>query len=145
APLGLGADAPELALHVAENLLAPALALGAEAGGDALTLGDHACLDLLPHRIDVVDALDAHVDELYAESRHQPGCRGEHLVLELRTALGRTLEVRLGERVDLLLGERGDIDLPIGRAHDLLELGPGDDVAHDRIEDVVEPRAGALL
>src|SRR5690606_29397947 len=73
------------------------------------------------------------------------GCRGEHLVLELRTALGRTLEVRLGERVDLLLGERGHVDLPIGRAHDLLELGAGDDVAHDGIEDVVEPRAGALL
>src|SRR5690606_23472917 len=69
----------------------------------------------------------------------------EHLVLELSPALRRALEVGLGERVDLFLGEGGDVDLPVGRADDLLELGAGDDVSGDRVEDIVEPRPRAEL
>jgi hypothetical protein len=39
--LGLGTDGAQLALHLAEDLLAAPLTFGAEALGDALALGDH--------------------------------------------------------------------------------------------------------
>src|SRR5690606_5428052 len=134
APLGLRADAPQLPLHIAEDLLAAAFAFRAEARRDAAPPRDHPLLDLLSHGVDVVDALDPDADALDAEPRHQPRRGLEHLVLELGPALRRALEVGLGERVDLFLRERGDVDLPVGRADDLLELGAGDHVPRDRIE-----------
>src|SRR5690606_2862300 len=145
APLRLGTDPSELPLHLAEDLLAAAFTLGAKARRNALALGDHPRLDLLAYRVDVVDALDADVDELDAETGHLARCRLEHLLLELRAAFRRAFEVRLGEGVDLFLGERRHVHLPVGGAHDFLELGAGDDVSDDRVENVVEPRPRALL
>ena len=59
--------------------------------------------------------------------------------------LRRPLEIRYAERAELLLIEPLDVDLPVGRADDLLEIGARDDVSRDRIEYVIEPCAGADL
>jgi hypothetical protein len=92
--LGLGADGAQLALHLAENLLAAPLALRAETLGDGLALGDHAALHLLANRLDVVDPLDAHIVQHDAELRHQPPRPLENLLLEqLAAELGLLLEV----------------------------------------------------
>src|SRR5690606_29509208 len=104
--LGLRADPPQLALHLAEDLLAAPFALGAEACGDALPLRDHSSLDLCPDGVDVVDALDPYVYALDAEARHLSRGGGAPLVLELCPPLGRALQIRLCERVDLFLGQR---------------------------------------
>src|SRR5690606_39155901 len=145
APLGLRANPPELPLHLAENLLAAAFAFRAEARRDAAPLRDHSLFDLLAHLVDIVDALDPDVDQLDAELRHQARRGLEHLVLELLATLLWALEVGFRERVDFLLGELRDVDLPVGRADDLLELGVRDDVARHGIEDVVEPAPRADL
>src|SRR5690606_29399377 len=128
AALGLRADLAQVALHGAQDLLASAFALRAEARRDTLPLRDHAALDLLAHGIDVVDALDAHVDELDAERGHLPLGGREDVALELAAAALRAREIGLLERGDVLVRELRDVDLPIGRAHDLLELRARDDV-----------------
>src|SRR5690606_8542184 len=68
-PLAVGEDAPLLALGLAVDLGAAPGAFGAELLGDALALGDHPILDLAADLVDVVEALDAHVDQLDAERR----------------------------------------------------------------------------
>src|SRR5690606_4300316 len=58
---GIGTDLLELALHVAEALLAATTALGTGTCGEGLAFGDPALSHLLANGVDVVDPLDAHV------------------------------------------------------------------------------------
>src|SRR5690606_27476378 len=103
--LGFRAYPAQIPLHPAEDRLAPPLAFRAEARRDALPLRDHPRFDLRADGIDVVDPLDAHVDQLDPQLRHRLRRRGEHVALELRAALFRPLEIRLLEGLDLLLRE----------------------------------------
>jgi hypothetical protein len=139
---GFGADGGELALHVAQDFLALALAFRAEALGDALPFGDHAVLDLHAHRVDVIDALQAHVDQLDAEPGHQARGGGQHFLFQPGTALLWFLEVGIAARQGGFIRlQLADVDIPVGGADDLLQFGAGDNVARHRVDDVVQARA----
>src|SRR5690606_34257813 len=144
-PGRLGVDAAQFALHLAGNLQAAALALGTEALGNGLALGDHPVLHLAAHRVDIVDALDAHVPELDSQFRHQPGGAGEDLGFELFPAqLGALGE---GDILPLLLDfvQLLHIHVPVPGTHDLFQFGAGNNVPHHRVDDVVEAGAAAAL
>ena len=64
--VGVGDDHLALAVGVGADLLALGGAGGAQLVGDALALGLHAAIDRLGDRLDVVDARDAHVDDVDA-------------------------------------------------------------------------------
>ena len=100
-------------LRFTEDLLAAALALGTEALGDALAFGHHAVLHLGTHAVDVVDALEPHVDQFNAQFRRLLGRRREDFLLQAFTALLRLVQIDLANG-DALLGQRLDVDVPVG-------------------------------
>ena len=82
-----------------------------------------------PTRLDVVEPLDAHVDQFDAQARHQPRCGLQHLLLKDGTAfLGANQRIFIQSHA-LCGRDAGHIHLPVGRAHDFLDIGTGDRIA----------------
>ncbi|EAU66771.1 hypothetical protein STIAU_1009 [Stigmatella aurantiaca DW4/3-1] len=142
---GLRANDLELSLHLPENFLAAASAFGAEFLSDALALGDHPVLHLLPDAGNVVDSLDADVQQLDAVVGNLSLGGLQDLSLQfLAPAIRGERQVHVGLEGSPLF-ERMRRGPPVGGPNDLFEPGAGNLVAHDGVEDVVEAVLRAAL
>ena len=114
--------------------------------GDPRPLGDHPGIYLQADLLDVVDPLEAEVEDLDPQIQGARLCRRQHLRLERAPSLlDPVLPLGLALSGDLLSDLLGDGELPVAGPDHLDEVVLGDHVAGLAVEDVVEPGLSTLL
>ena len=95
--VGLGLDGFQFAFLLAFDFCGFTVALGAELGGNAGSLGNHALENLLPHLLGVVDPFEPEVEQLDAELRVQLALdAGDDFLCQRGAALGERFQFGLG-------------------------------------------------
>ncbi len=97
------------------------------------------------HRIDVVQALDTHIDQFYPQTRGHLGGAFENFRLEFFPPQFRPLGQ--GHIVPILFDfvEVIHVHIPVTGADNLFELGTRDNIPHHRIDNIIQAVSTATL